>query len=218
MTYVLGYFQKKKIDFLEASVGQYPNQIILSAYNLNMTSGDRKHLEVNIETTYIQGQEFCLYDVACTFQSTDGNTITSKTAFNPIRSSQFPFNRIKLVSVDESGRDIYRYKIKSESERAIDLDETNSFMFGSMLQYQCGRGRKFKLNQTEANILVDQHPTSVLMSDNFLYENINMTCNWDGQWSIPTLSLPGCVCKYNPYDILQGLDKDRRCTLCKQIF
>ena len=196
--HVLDYFQKQKLDFLEASVGRYPNQVILSAHNLSMTSGDTKQLDVNIETTYIQGQEFCIYDVACTFQNRQGDIMPINTAFKPIRSSQFPFTRINVVSVDERGRDINRYRIKSESERPIDLEETNSFMFGSILQYQCGPGRKFKLDQTEANILVDQQkPTK----ENFLYEKINVTCNWDGQWSIPTLIVPKCVCKYKTYII-----------------
>ena len=154
-----------------------------------MASGDRKYLTVNIETIYIRGQEFCVYDVACTFLNLN-NVLTITPTYKPIRSLNFPLPRLKLVYLDEKGKDVDTYRIKFE--QAIDIEKTNSFVYGSILQYRCGPGRQFEVNDTEANVNVGQGLQS---SRRVLFDSINVTCNWDGKWSIPTIELPSCVCK-----------------------
>ena len=179
----------QKTNFTEASAGQHPNQIILSARNLAMASGDTKYLIVNIETSYIRGQEFCVYDVACTFLSSNHN-LTITPTYKPIRSLNSPFLRLKLAYLDEKGKDIDRYKIKFE--QAADIGKINSLMYGSKLQYRCGPGQQFQINDTDANVNVEQ----VLQSSRgVLVDSINVTCNWDGKWSTPMVDLPPCVCK-----------------------
>ena len=180
---------------LEASVGQYPNQVILTAYNLNMKSGDKQILYIEIETEHVRGHEFCLYDVSCTFQNKAGVTKPIKTGFQPMKSKTFPLNRIKVISLDENGKDINRFKTKSTGGPIINLEEKVSFMFGSVLQYDCGPGKSFELNETEANIFLGIQSKSLTISENVVQEKINISCNWNGQWSIPSFFVPKCVCE-----------------------
>ena len=159
-----------------------------------MNSGDVKVFEIRIETEHIKGHEFCLYDIDCKFvNSIRDNKMVIKTGFQPISSDQFPQNRIKVISMDEKGKDINRYKTKSEGE--IDLPNFTSFMFGTILQYQCGLGRMFELNEKEQNILIANRATNYSAANHRFHENISISCNWDGHWSIPNFFVPTCVCK-----------------------
>ena len=181
---------------LEARTGQYSSQLIVTAYHLNLSEGEKKELEINVETDHIKGEEFCVYDVACTLKRYFNGSITpSKTGFETITSSQFPFNRMKMISVDEKGQDINRYKIKALNERPIDFEEQSSFMYGSILQYQCGPGKSFKMNDMEADIIFNRTPSGSNSSEYHLYSEFNISCNWDGEWSLSNFTVPGCVCK-----------------------
>ena len=159
-----------------------------------MNSGDIKVFEISIETEYIKGHEFCLYDIDCKFvNSIRGNKMVIKTGFQPVSSAQFPVSRIKVISMDEKGKDINRYKTKSDGE--IDLRDFTSFMFGTIIQYQCGLGRMFELNDKERSILITNLATNSSAGSQRFYENISVICNWDGHWSIPNFFVPTCVCK-----------------------
>ena len=180
----------------EASTGQYPSQLIVMASNLKINEGQSRYLKINIETDYIKGQEFCVYDVACTLKRfvNDSNT-PRKTGFEPISSSQFPFNRMKIISVDEKGKDIDRYKIKPLNERPIDFGEKRSFIYGSILQYQCGPGKSFEMNEMEADIIFNRQPSGSNNSEYHQYKDFNVSCNWDGEWSLSNFTVPRCICK-----------------------
>jgi hypothetical protein len=167
-----------------------------------MTSGDKKKIQISIETKYIKGHEFCLYDVDCKFvNNIHRSSAIGKTGFEPITSAQPPVNRVKVISMDENGRDVNRYKTKSEGE--INLQDFTSFMFGSILQYQCGPGRMFELSRTEHNILIGNQATNSSYSSNRLYAKLNISCNWDGQWSLPTFLVPKCVCKFKTFHLVR---------------
>ena len=186
--------QDNKKLTLEVSSGQYPNQNYLNVFDLNVTSGSKKYFRIDVETKYEKGQEFCLYDVACKLQNNQrGNRIEPKIGFQNILSDQIPKERIKTISMDEYGRDINRYKIKSENE--IDLKETHTFTYGSIVQYQCDLGKSFEMTKNESDkILHKQNPTE-LSSDTNVVRNFNVTCEWDGNWSIQDFKVSKCVCE-----------------------
>ena len=190
------YLFKKNGIVVEARTGQYSSQLIVTAYHLSINEGEKKELGINIETDHVKGQEYCVYDVACTLKRYIKGSITpSKTGFAPITSSQFPFNRIKMISVDEKGQDINRYKRKPLNERPIDFGEQSSFIYGSILQYQCGPGKSFEMNDMEADILFNRPPSGSNSSAYHMYNEFNVSCSWDGEWSLSNFTVPRCVCK-----------------------
>ena len=179
---------------MEAFPGKYPSKNLLNIYNLNISSGSKKAFDINVETKYEKGHEFCLYDVSCKLQNNfGGNLKTPIIGFQHVSSNQFPNDRIKTISMDEQGRDINRYKIKSENE--IDLKETESFIYGSILQYQCGPGKSFAINKEEFAVVFGNLASQLYSPENHLYKNLNISCEWDGNWSIPRFVVPKCVCK-----------------------
>ena len=95
--------------------------------------------------------------------------------------------------MDEHGRDINRYKIKRENE--VDLKETESFIYGSILQYQCGPGESFEMTKEEFGIFFGTVNSELSTPENHLFNNLNISCEWDGNWSIPNFIVPKCVCK-----------------------
>jgi len=166
-----------------------------------MNAGDEKKFKISIETEYFKGHPFCLYDVHCKFvNSNSGTTMVGKTGVEPITSAQFPVSRIKIISMDENGKDIHRYKTKSEGE--IDLQDFTSFMFGSILQYQCGPGRMFELNEREHNILTSNQSANYSVFFNRFYEKLNISCNWNEKWSLPSFVVPKCVCKCKLFPLI----------------
>ena len=166
----------------------------MNVYNLNISSGKREYFTINVETKYQKGQEFCLYDIDCKLQNNLGRNLKKpQIGFQSTSSEFYPIDRMKTISMDEYGRDMNRYKIKSENE--IDLDDFQSFAYGSSIQYQCGDGKSFEMNKNESNTILGQQDPNLSSADNIIVRNFNVSCQWDGNWSVREFTVPNCVCK-----------------------
>ena len=167
----------------------------MNIYKLNISSGSKERFEIRVETKYEKGKEFCLYDIACKLQNNLGRKVKEpRIGFQAVLSDFSPIDRIKTITMDEYGRDINRYKIRSENE--IDLNEQNSFTYGSIIQYQCGLGKSFEMSKNESDTIFSQNDPNLPSSDKSVVRNFNVSCNWDGNWSIPEFVVPKCVCEY----------------------
>ena len=167
----------------------------MNIYQLNISSGSKEWFEIRVETKYEKGKEFCLYDIACKLQNNLGRKVKEpRIGFQSVLSHFSPIDRMKTVTMDEYGRDINRYKIRSENE--IDLSEQNSFTYGSIIQYQCGLGKSFEMRKNESDTIFGQNHPDLPISDKSTVRNFNVSCHWDGNWSITEFVVPKCVCKY----------------------
>ena len=75
------------------------------------------------------------------------------------------------------------------------MKEAHTFTYGSIVQYQCDLGKSFEMTKNESDKILHKQNPMELSSDTNVVRNFNVTCGWDGGWSVQDFKVPKCVCE-----------------------